>query len=91
VRSDGCPTYGASVGAHIEVQLKKRLERIAGALAEASDKSEFSCSGTDTLFLKTAQDSPRNPPFPPTLLMVFPSPVKRLTFLLDTFFFLVLS
>ncbi|MBR4189622.1 MAG: hypothetical protein IKQ55_06620 [Kiritimatiellae bacterium] len=51
VRSDGCPTSGASVAAHIEVLLKKRLERIAGALAEASDKSEFSCSGTDILFL----------------------------------------
>ncbi len=43
VRSDGCPTSGASVAAHIEVQLKERLERIAGALAEASDKSEFHC------------------------------------------------
>ena len=52
VRSDGCPTSGASVAAHIEGQLKKRLERIAGALAEASDKSEFSCPGTDTLFLE---------------------------------------
>ncbi len=59
VRSDGCPTSGASVAAHIEVQLKKRLARIAGALAEASDKSEFSCPGTETLFLE---------PLPPSLL-----------------------
>ena len=41
VRSDGCPTCGASVAARIEVQLKKRLERTAEALAQASDKSEF--------------------------------------------------
>ena len=41
---------GASTVSHIEVQLKKRLERIAGALAEASDKSEFSSFGTDTNF-----------------------------------------
>ena len=41
VRSDGCPTFGASVAVHVGVKLKKRLERIAGALAQASEKSEF--------------------------------------------------
>ena len=41
VRSDGCPTSGASVAAHVGTQKKKRLECIAEALAEASDKSEF--------------------------------------------------
>jgi hypothetical protein len=41
VRNDGCPISGASVVAHVGAWLKKRLERIAGALAEASEKSEF--------------------------------------------------
>jgi hypothetical protein len=41
-RKDGGPASGASVLARIGWQKKKLSERIAGALAEASDKSEFS-------------------------------------------------
>ena len=41
VRSDGCP---ASVTAHVGLQKKKMQGSFAGALAKASDKSEFGFS-----------------------------------------------